>query len=1204
MSKRKKLYQQLLFITFVWLVSKIEAQGIRFSKITTEEGLSQNTAYSIAQDKNGLIWIGTSDGLNKYDGNKITTYYHIPKDSTSLPNSFASALFVDKDKNLWVGTLRGLSLYDYEKDQFTNFPKDEKGREIARIEAIIEDSDNTLLIATSNLGLKKFDKKSGQFSSYLSFCKESKASDCYIKSLAKDAEGNLYIGTIKEGLFILNKKTGVLDSFKNEENNSFSIANNFINSILISKDQSIWIGTYGGGLNKFDKKKRQFIAYRYDENNPQSLGSDYISDVLETSTGELWVATEAGGLNLLQHRGEGITFKRFQKNLSNPSTLNVNELVSMFEDEAGVLWVGTVNGGVHYFDLKKRHYFLYYRSEENNPNSLSYNSLRRIFEDKEGNLWVCATQKGINMATPQDRIENRFQHPPYQLENVDLEEYKNAPYNFSVDICQDKRGIVWLATFGGLFEYKEKKFVNRLAFNPKDTNALHLPSRQVRSLLADSQDNLWIGMVGALAVWNPHRTNLSILFSDTKKNEAIFPQGCTINYLIEDKKGNIWIGIQSHGIRVYNPKNNTFKTYLHNNNDSLSLVNDRLISIYADQQGTVWIGTSGGLSRFNEISDNFTNFGKKNGFPNEVIYGILEDNENNLWLSSNKGLIKFNKKNYQITTFDANDGLQSNEFNINAFHKNSKGEMFFGGVNGFNAFFPEKIQLSTYKPKVIITEFQLFNKPERNYGEDYILKKHISESKEIVLSYNDYIFGFEFSALHFSNRAKIKYAYKMQGFDKDWNYTDAKRPFATYTNLSPNTYTFLVKATNGDGIWNEEATSLRVVITPPFWQTWWFIFLMILSILATLFFLYQWRIRQIKAHKIILEKLVKERTQDLALANEKLENSLKVMEAQKGILEKQTQKLQNVNAQLLELSKFKEGLTSMIVHDLKNPLNTILGITEKQEVLQAARQMLNMVFNILDVQKFENTKFQLQISQQRLIRIIYNSLNQVRLLLERKSIEVINQIPNHIVVSVDVEVIERVMINLLTNAIKFTPNNGKITLYINPDFVKPTQGQVTIAIADLGTGIPEDKLEVIFEKFAQVEALKSGEVRSTGLGLTFCKMAVESHKGQIGVVSKNGEGATFWFSLPLAKVHYEPNLFPMNDKLLAKKIVLSPQERMQLSPFFDQLKKLTVYEYSDVKSILDEIEAFQEENIHLWKQQIENALKACNEEKYEELLSI
>ncbi len=1202
MSKRKNLYQQLLFINFVFFVFKIEAQGIRFSKITTEDGLSQNTAYAIAQDKNGLIWIGTSDGLNKYDGNKIIAYYHIPRDSTSLPHSFVTALFVDKDKNLWVGSLKGLSLYDYEKDQFINFLNDEQGREIARIEAIIEDLDHTLLIATSNLGLKKFDKKRRQFSSYFSFCKERGASDCGIKSLAKDAEGNLYIGTVKEGLFILDKQTGVLESFKNEENNSFSLANNFINSIFVSKDQTIWVGTYGGGLNKFDKKKRQFTAYRYDENNPQSLGSDYISDVLETSTGELWVATEAGGLNLLQQKGENLTFLRFQKNLANPKSLNVNELVDMFEDEAGVLWVGTVNGGVHYFDLKKRHYFLHYRSEENNPHSLSYNSLRRIFEDKGGNLWVCATQKGINMATPQDRLQNKFQHPPYALENVDLDDYKNSPYNFTVDICQDKKGVVWLGTFGGLFEYRQKKFVNRLAFNPKDTNALYLPSKQVRSLFVDSKDNLWIGMIGALAVWDSNRTGLSILFSDKKSNEAIFPQGCAINYLAEDSKGNIWIGIHGNGLRVYNPIDKIFRTYLHNDRDTLSLINDRVISIYLDKKGTVWVGTTGGLSRFNENTNNFTNFGKKNGFPNEVIYGILEDNEDNLWLSTNRGLIKFHKQNHQITNFDANDGLQSNEFNINAFHKNSKGEMFFGGVNGLNAFFPEKINISTYKPKVTITEFYLFNKPERNYGEDNILKKCISESKEIILAYQDYIFGFEFSALDFSNRAKIKYAYKMQGFDKDWNYTDAKRPFATYTNLSPDTYTFLVKATNSDGVWNEEVTSLKVIITPPFWQMWWFIALAIFSILAILFFLYQRRIKRIQAHKIALEKLVGERTQDLALANEKLADGLKVMELQKSILEKQTDKLQNVNAQLLDLNKFKEGLTNMIVHDLKNPLNTILGVTEKQEVLQAARQMLNMVFNILDVQKFENTEFKLQISPQRLVKIIYNALNQVRLLLERKSIEVINQVPNHVVVNVDEEIVERVMINLLTNAIKFTPNNGKIRIYTNPAFANSPDGQIGIAIADSGTGIPEDKLEVIFEKFAQVEALKSGEVRSTGLGLTFCKMAIESHQGKIGVVSKLREGSTFWFTLPLATAHYEFNLFPMNNQLFSKKTILTPEEKIQLISFFDQLKKLTVYEYSDVKSILDEIEVFQEENIRLWKQQMENALRTCNEEKYEELL--
>jgi ligand-binding sensor domain-containing protein/signal transduction histidine kinase len=1202
----------LFFLVCCISVGVAEAQEIRFENLTTENGLSQSTAYGITQDRYGFIWIGTTDGLNRFDGHNLVKYYHETDNEKSLPNNFTSAVYNDKQGNLWVGTLKGLALFDHQTETFKRFARDENGNDIGRVACIFEDNQANLWVGTVGNGLKLLDRKTGSFTKKFAFQNNEILKDGSVRSIAQDKEGNLYIALQYKGLAVIDAQFTNLRLFQYKEDNPTSLSSNEVSSICITQDQTIWVGTYGGGLNRLDIKNQHFTHYRYNQQIPNTLASDFVNGVMESSTGEIWVATEKGGLNLLQPAENGDNyFISFQKKDTNPKSITINELYTLFEDKSGVLWVGTVNGGVNYFDLWKRNQFLHYWHDSNNANSLSHNSIRRIFEDRDVNLWVCTSQEGVNLATPRDRKLGIFQKPRFEYVGIgNSKDYQNSPYRFAIDICQDQKGTIWVATFGGLFEYAKDHFESRLLLNPQDSTVPHLPSKQIRSVFCDSKNNLWIGMIEGLSVWDSDRKKLTTLYPSKDTAQANMLKISIITCFAEDKQGNIWFGMQGGGLRVYNPQNQQVKSYRTKEGDAGSLPSERITTIYIDQEGIVWVGTSGGLARFDSQNQRFTTFGKKDGFPNEVIYGILEDKNKHLWLSGNKGIIQFDKQTKQIRTFDVSDGLQNNEFNLNAFHKNPRGEMFFGGINGFNAFFPERIVKRSFKPSVVIMDFQLGGKSMNNYGKDQILEQSIITTQAIVLSHQQSIFSFEFTALDFSNHKKIKYKYKMEGFDTEWNLTDAARPYATYTNLSPETYTFMVKATNGDGVWNEDGvTKIRITITPPFWKTWWFVSLAIFLFLLFAFTLYKSRINQIKQQQLVLEKLVKERTAELEDANIHLANNVRVIDAQKSILEKQTERLRSANEQLVDLGKFKEGLTNMIVHDLKNPLNTILGLSVQQEVLQATRQMLNMVLNILDVQKFEATAFKLSISTQRLIKLTYNSLNEVRLLIERKSLEIINDIPLTINVSVDAEIIERVMVNLLTNAIKHTPNNGKIRLYVNPTFVKTSRGWITVAISDTGVGIPMDKLDVIFEKFIQVDALKSGSVHSTGLGLAFCKMAVEAHQGQIGVQSCEGEGATFWFSLPLSEMQNEnmPAQLPENEEnyyLTAEKIELAEIEKNTLKPYLAKLAQLSVYQYSEVREVLDEMQIAETRNLLLWKRQIENALRACNEEKYDELLNL
>jgi PAS domain S-box-containing protein len=851
------------FITAIifLLNSYANEYNIKFQHLTIEDGLSQSSVFSIIQDSQGFMWFGTEDGLNKYDGYNFKIYRNDPDNPDSLTYSYVKVIFEDSSGNLWIGTYGGgLDKFDREKERFIHY-KHESNKPYTLtnnfVTSIFEDKYGVLWVGTEG-GLNKFDKKKEKFVHYTYDPKNPDSlSSNIVMCIYEDREGILWIGTAN-GLNKFDRKKEKFIHYFYDPKNPYSISNNFIYSIYEDHLGSLWIGTYGGGLNRFDKKTGKFIHYKYDPNNHNTLSNNYVRVIYEDYSGILWVGTE-DGLNKYDRKNK--IFIRFKHNPDEPYTLSNNEIYSIFEDRTKVLWIGT-HVGINKYDQESK-LFIHYYSIPNNPNSLSNNYVRAIYEDNSGILWI-GTYGGLDRF---DRKNGIYRH--YKADPNDPESLSN---NRVMTIYEDSLGIFWIGTYGGLnkFDQKREKFVH---YRSDPNNPQSLSSDFVRVIYEDRNSTLWIGTEDGLNKFD-RKSEKFIHFKYDPDN----PYSLSNNYIYtiyEDSYGILWIGTL-YGLNRMDRENNLFKRYFANPKNPNSLSNNEILSIYEDSRGILWIGTVGGLNKFNREKETFTRYTVKDGLPNDLIYDILEDNQGNLWLSTNKGLSKFNPLTEEFKNYDVKDGLQSNEFSKGACFKSKSGEMFFGGVNGFNSFYPEKIKDNPYIPQIVITNFKISNKTVL-IGEEFnsriILSKSITETKEIVLSYKDRVFSFEFAALHYSSPEKNQYAYIMEGFEKKWNYVGNRR-FATYTNLPPGEYVFKVKASNNDGIWNEKGISIKIRILPPFWVTWWFRGIISVILLLLLVGSYHARTYAIRKRAHQLEEIIEKRTLELKIANEELKKEI------------------------------------------------------------------------------------------------------------------------------------------------------------------------------------------------------------------------------------------------------------------------------------------------------------------------------------------
>lgn len=847
----------LLFniLVILGLAVSLPAQDrLRFKRISLEAGLSQSSIFTIAQDQKGFIWFGTESGLNRYDGYQFKIYMQERGESNGLCNSYVWSLFVDSKGSLWVGTDNGLDLYIEEKDHFIPYlhdPNSSTSLSNNRIFALYEDASGSLWVGTDG-GLNRLDRATNRFTRFMAGTDDvGSLSHNYVRAILQDHEGFIWVGTDGGGLNRLNLKTGKFEHFRHSESDPDSISNDSVLALYEDRQGDLWVGTKAG-LNRFDSNRRKWAHYRHSLKDNFSLSDDWVNCIYRDRSGVLWIGTNQGGVN--QYLPEKNGFINFRYNPDDETSLSSDRIITILEDYSDNIWFGTY-GGISKFHRNMVNFKLY-QAEQGNPNSLSNNDVRQIYKESQDILWVATDGGGLNRL---DRAAGKVTH--FTENPADPQSISS---NRVFSIFKDRSGTYWITTAtGGLnrFDPVTGKFV-RYRNDPRNPNSLS--NNFVRTIVEDRKGYLWLGTDGGSLNRFDNKSGLCkrYLPDPDNPNSLSFYRIYSLYY---DKADILWIGTYGGGLNRFDPATETFKVYKYDPKNPKGIKDDYILCIHEDSRGNLWLGTSAGLARFDRQKEVFHFYTEKDGLPDRVIYAIVEDNNGNLWVTTNRGLSRFNPVKEKFKNFDIHDGLQSYEFSTYSYCKGYDGELFFGGVKGFNSFYPDEIKDNPHIPPVVLTRFQLFNQDVpigRKVGRRVILDKAITDTENITLSSGQNVFSFEYSALDYIAPEKNQYAYMMVGLDKTWNFVGNRR-FVAYAGIPPGKYTFKVKGSNNDGVWNESGVSLRIAVMPPFWKTIWFIFLCGVLAVSTAVTFFLRRISRLTRRQRELENLVASRTQEL-----------------------------------------------------------------------------------------------------------------------------------------------------------------------------------------------------------------------------------------------------------------------------------------------------------------------------------------------------
>lgn len=807
-----------------------QERDIKFHHITVDDGLPSNTINAVIRDSRGFIWIASENGVVRYDGYSFVKYRSNEKDNTSISSNVTYVVLEDRQHRLWVGSEKGLDLYNrksdtFDKHYFNGIP----------VRAIFQDKHDHVWIGSDN-GLYRFEGDSVYF--IKSFSEMFNTEDVVyntIPAITEDRHGNLWIGT-SNGAYIYNPARNKFTHLRHDKNDPYSLSDNNVRRIAEDQAGRIWIATYGGGLNLYHTDTQRFKVYKHDSYNPKSIAGSLITSLWEDDDGMLWVGTDGEGMDVLDPETE--VFHHIVHSPYNSESLNNNVIRSISSDGRGGVWIGTYTGGINFYNRNAKAFF-HFKVPTRNGNS----SITSFAEEPDGNLWIGTDGGGLCYYNRNTKQFENFYHSegnPNSLSD-----------NRVISLQLDKQGILWIGTYlGGLSQYnpRTKRFIH---YTNSDGSGLN--DNVIWSLLIDHTDRLWVGTNNGLNRYEPATntfTSWNIANSNLSNN--------MIRCLYEDNRQRLWIGTQA-GLNLLEAPYKQF-TVMKSGDKAKSLSNHWIRAIQQDRKGNLWIGTfAGGLNRFDESSDAFIAYTEADGLPDNIISGIVPDKYDNLWISTGRGLAYFDVSNHTIKNYNASDGLQNYQFNINAAFHNRQGEIMFGGTNGFTWFTPDVIRQvkgNPYPPPVAFTALKIFNTDILPGAADSILSAPVNETHAITLAYDQSVLTLEYTALNFIQPEKNRYAYRLEGFESNWNLVDNKRS-ATYTNLDPGKYTFRVIASNNDGIWNEQGASIDIVIMPPFWHTWWFrtIAVMLACItLACILNVVRERIREkIRINKLIAE---------------------------------------------------------------------------------------------------------------------------------------------------------------------------------------------------------------------------------------------------------------------------------------------------------------------------------------------------------------
>lgn len=1067
MSKLKKIVIYLFFLCLGMHSAFSETpEQITFSYISINEGLSQSTVFSIDQDKRGNMWFATYDGVNKYDGYAFTVYQHNEDDPNSIANDISRIVKTDSQGRVWIGTRDGLSRYDEEKDIFQNFFYEKNGKHL-QVNGIEEISPEQLLISTPE-GLIMFDIKESKFrdDSFSTAMHKTIASTLYRQ------DDQIYIGTSTDGLYTYSITQ------KTFEKVIPILGTKQIQAILQQSPTRIWVATEGAGLFLINPKTKEIKNYLHSPSNPKSISSNYIRSLAMDSQNRLWIGT-FNDLNIY-HEGTD-SFASYSSNPVENGSLSQRSVRSIFMDSQGGMWLGTYFGGLNYYHpIRNR-----FKNIRNIPykNSLSDNVVSCIVEDKDKNLWIGTNDGGLNLYNP---ITQRF--TSYTLQE-DESARGIGSNNIKAVYVDEKKSLVYIGTHAGGLSILHRNSGQVENFNQRNSQ---LVNENVYAILPDGEGNLWLGTLSALVRFNPEQRSFTTIEKEKDGTPVVSKQ---ITTLFRDSHKRLWIGGEE-GLSVFKQEGLDIQkaSILPVSNVTKLFTN----CIYEASNGVIWVGTREGFYCFNEKDKQIKRYNTTNGLPNNVVYGILEDSFGRLWLSTNRGISCFNPETEKFRNFTESDGLQSNQFNTASYCRTSVGQMYFGGINGITTFRPELLLDNPYTPPVVITKLQLFNKVVRPDDETGILTKNISETKSITLKSWQTAFSIEFVVSNYISGQHNTFAYKLEGYDKEWYYLTDSRT-VSYSNLPQGTYQFLVKAANSDGKWNPIPTALEIIVLPIWYKTWWalLIFFATFAGFITFVFRFFWMRKSMEA-QLEIERRDKEHQE--------------------------------------EINQMKMRFFINISHELRTPLTLIL--TPLQEIINKisdrwtrnqleyiqrnANRLLHLVNQLMDYRRAELGVFELKAKKGNAHQLIQdNFLFYDKLARHKKITYTLHSELEDKEVLFDANYLELIVNNLLSNAFKYTESGQSITVTL-----KEENGWLLLQVSDTGIGIPINKQGKIFERFYQIESEHVG----SGIGLSLVQRLIELHHGRIELDSEENKGSTFSVYLPQDLSVYKPSELASNNE--------------------------------------------------------------------------
>jgi len=1085
---------------------------LKFRNYNTDDGLPDNYIVDIHQDSYGLLWIATENGLSVFDGYSFKTYTYSQHDSTSISSNQISFILedpADEGKAMWIATKDGLNLFDRESDTFTRLmhdPADSLSLPSSDIVSIMKSRDGTMWLGFYGDGLAQMtidDEATGdlekrvRYKRYLHSEDSTTLSNNYLRMLFEDSAGRIWAST-SYGLSILDKERKAFKRYYREKNNESSISSLSVFKVVEDSSGVLWVATLGGrGLQRAivaDNGDVSFIRHGAFSGHPDSLQSTTVLDLHVDKMNNLWIATLGGGLG----KYDGKRFTHWKQDEGGPRAFEANSIFCLTEDQSGILWIGSVYNGIFSTaQMYPQNVRFHHLSEEHRI--LPEHRIHSIIEDHTGKIWL-GTESGIFTYTLQDGLLNLVR------ETVELEIIGRRDMNLDrmivTSLLYSGKDELWIASefLGGLFKMNVNSGVANFFYNDRDDpSSIH--SNTITGFYKDKNDAMWITTVSGIARYTGSGF-INYMHDETAENTLASND---VWGMVHDHDSLYWVGTDNGLSKLIVGPNDEayFTNFYHQPEDNNTLSHNAVRAIHKDLSGNIWIGTSGGLNQLIKHGPDSVSFKSylNDGERAVEIRSIQEDDNDHLWLNTSIGLSRFDPSTGNIKTFDTGDGLQSKVFNRYANLRHSSGLMLFGGQNGLNIFDPKNIKESQFIAPIQLTSLKVLNKPV-SPGKRSVIKKHISLAEEIRLGYQENYLTIEYASLDYRMPSKNQYAYKLEGLQADWVYVGS-RNYADYTNLDPGEYVFRVKATNSDGIWNEEGTSVKIIITPPPWKTWWAYSLYFIFALAAF-----WAFRSYELNR------------------QRLKHELEMEQIEAGRLQ--------------ELDKLKSRFFANISHEFRTPLALILGPLQQLSdgtfngkpkelypvMIQHAQKLLRLINQFLDLSTLEAGKMSLRAAPQNIVSFAETLLSLFKSQAEEKSISLnFESVKDEIEIYFDSDKLEKVLVNLISNALKFTSDGGTLNMLIEIDSASTNEegSHVIITLKDTGIGISEADAPHVFDRFYQVDDSQTRVQQGTGIGLALSKELIELHKGSLSLKSKVGAGSTFYIRLPLGKAHLKPD---------------------------------------------------------------------------------